>query len=75
MADTADENIASSQLLADGGVTLDPKGLDGGDENMDIDRKMDQLSPRKRDRAHVQGNEDAESSSKRQKGVAPIKAE
>ncbi|KAJ4292702.1 tRNA-dihydrouridine synthase 3 [Kalmusia sp. IMI 367209] len=48
---------------------------DGGGEDMDASRKMDPLSPRKRDRPHIEENESTGSPAKRVKGVAPIKTD
>lgn len=56
-------------------AAVQPAGVNSGDGNIDTSRKMEPLSPKKRDRPHSIEPESAGSSAKRQKGVAPIKAE
>jgi hypothetical protein len=71
MADSVDSESKLGQL-PDGGVALAGES-NGGDENLDTNRKMDPLGPRKRSRSQSKETEITET--KRQKGVAPIKAE
>jgi hypothetical protein len=65
MADSAETQVNAGQL-PDGGVTVksEPNGGDG---------KTESSGPRKRSRSHSKEADTAET--KRQKGVAPIKAE
>jgi len=69
MADSADTEVKAGQLPGGGGALKSESN--GGDEN--LNSKMELLGPRKRSRSHSKETEIAET--KRQKGVAPIKAE
>ena len=70
MADTNTEAVSLKQEAAVEDQT------NGGVQEMDMNGKtVDALSPRKRDRPHVEENESTGNSAKRVKGVAPIKTE
>jgi len=48
---------------------------EAGEDSTEISRKMEPTSPKKRNRPYLEEHESAFSPAKRQKGVAPIKAE
>ncbi|KAF1971682.1 tRNA-dihydrouridine(47) synthase [NAD(P)(+)] [Bimuria novae-zelandiae CBS 107.79] len=69
MADTEDGGVSIIQEVA-----VEQKA-NGGAQETDSNGKMETLSPRKRDRPHIEENESAGNAVKRVKGVAPIKTE
>lgn len=71
MADSVHTEGKDGQL-PDGGVTI-TSGSNGGDENLNTNRKAEPMGQRKRSRSQSKEIESTET--KRQKGVAPIKAE
>ncbi|KAF1943544.1 tRNA-dihydrouridine(47) synthase [NAD(P)(+)] [Clathrospora elynae] len=72
---TTGDNIKAelNHSVPDGSNAPDFNGAHSG--NGDVDAKNEPLSPKKRTRTNSQDIEDADSSVKRVKGVAPIKAE
>jgi tRNA-dihydrouridine synthase 3 len=62
--------------VSGGGVAVNSNGAHSGNGEVDVDVKMvEPSSPKKRNRTNSQDAEGADSSVKRVKGVAPIKAE
>ena len=68
----ADAKNGEVPLKVGNGLEQKPNG---GAQETAANGKMEALSPRKRDRPHIEGNEFAGNAAKRVKGVAPIKAE
>lgn len=73
MTTGADNAAIAGQLTPSAGATLDANGVHSG--NGEVNGSTEPLSPKKRTRTNSQDVEASESSVKRVKGVAPIKAE
>jgi hypothetical protein len=66
--------LDTDQAMPDVGVTSDPNGAHSGNDMVDV-KSEEPSNANKRTRTNSQDIEGADSSAKRVKGVAPIKAE
>lgn len=71
----ADTENSGAPLKQEEGVEQKANGNTQAQQETDTNGKIEVLSPKKRDRPHVEDNESTGSATKRVKGVAPIKTE